>query len=111
MARAGDRYRFILDRPTVAEPGTRWAYNTGATLILGRLIAHGTGKPLETYVRDMLFDPIGIADAEWVAGSDRVAAAGGGLRMRPRDVAKLGQLILNRGRWGRQAVGTSSMAR
>jgi CubicO group peptidase (beta-lactamase class C family) len=95
-----DRYRFVLDRPLVAEPGSRWNYNGGATAVLGHLIAQGVGKPLLDYAREKLFAPLAIQDVEWTAGSNGEAAAASGLRMRPRDVAKLGQLVLERGRWG-----------
>lgn len=105
MEMAPDRYRFVLDRPFVAAPGSRWNYNGGATAVLGRLIAQGVGKPLLEYARERLFDPLGIRAAEWTAGTNGEAAAASGLRMRPRDLAKLGQLVLERGRWGdRQLV-------
>jgi CubicO group peptidase (beta-lactamase class C family) len=104
MEMAPDRYRFVLDRPFVAEPGTRWNYNGGATAVLGRLIAQGVGKPLLDYAREKLFDPLGIRDAEWTAGTNGEAAAASGLRTRPRDLAKLGQLVLERGRWGERQL-------
>jgi len=59
-----DRYRYVLDRPIVAEPGKTWIYCGGATALLGRMIAKGTGKPLHAYAREALFDPAGIAVTE-----------------------------------------------
>ncbi len=100
MERAPDRYRYVLERPIVSAPGERWVYNGGATALLARLIAQGSGQPLFDYARETLFAPLGITDAEWIAGRDGEAAAASGLRLRPRDLAKLGQLVLNRGRWG-----------
>ena len=100
MEMADDRYRFILERPFVAEPGSRWDYNGGATAILAHLVSRGAGRPIFEYARDKLFGPIGITDVEWVAGTNGEAAAASGLRMRPRDLAKIGQMVLNRGRWG-----------
>ena len=105
MEAAPDRYRNILERPLVHRPGATFTYCGGATALLGHLIAKGTGKRLEDYAREKLFEPLGIADTEWIPGSDGEASASSGLRLRPRDVAKLGQLILNRGMWlGRQRV-------
>jgi CubicO group peptidase (beta-lactamase class C family) len=105
MELAADRYRFVLDRPIVAEPGSRWVYNGGATAVLGHLIAEGTGTPLLDFAREKLFRPLGIVDAEWVLGSNGEPAAASGLRMRPRDLARIGQLVLNQGSWaGRQVV-------
>ncbi len=105
MEMAADRYRFVLDRPIVADPGSRWVYNGGATALLGHLISKGTGTPLHDYAREKLFQPLGIVDTDWVLGSNGEPAAASGLRMRPRDLAKIGQLVLDEGRWsGRQIV-------
>src|SRR5262249_11407233 len=94
MERAPDRYRYILDRPIVAEPGKTWIYCGGATAHLGRLSDKGTGKPLHAYAREALFDPTGIAVTEWAKGADGNESAASGLRMTPRDLARLGQLML-----------------
>ncbi len=104
MELAPDRYRYVLERPIVSAPGARWVYNGGATALLARLIAQGSGQPLFDYARETLFAPLGITDAEWIAGRDGEAAAASGLRLRPRDLAKLGQLVLNRGRWGERQL-------
>ncbi len=107
MERVPDRYRFVLDRPLKAEPGSQWTYNGGTTAVLAHFIARGTGMPLLDYARQKLFAPLGIADVEWVAGTNGEAAAASGLRMRPQDLAKIGQLVLNEGRWdGAQLVPT-----
>jgi CubicO group peptidase (beta-lactamase class C family) len=99
MELAPDRYRFVLDRPIVAEPGSQWEYNGGATAVLAHLIAKGTGTPLFDYARDKLFGPLGIADVEWIRGTNGEPAAASGLRLRPRDLARIGQLVLNQGSW------------
>ena len=60
---------------------------------------------LHDYARERLFAPLGITDTEWVLGSNGEPAAASGLRMRPRDLARIGQLVLDRGRFGdRQLV-------
>lgn len=70
MEAAPDRFRFILERPIVGEPGATWTYCGGATALLGRLIAKGTGEALLPYARRVLFDPPGFGLAEWmVAGT------------------------------------------
>src|SRR5262245_61301523 len=58
------------------------------------MIAKGTGKPLHAYAREALFDPTGIAVTEWAKGADGNESAASGLRMTPRDLARLGQLML-----------------
>lgn len=100
MERSDDRYRFVLDRPMATEPGTEWVYNGGATAIVGRLVAKGSGRTLAAYADAKLFGPLGITDVEWVRGRDGEHAAASGLRLRPRDLARIGQLVLNGGRWG-----------
>jgi CubicO group peptidase (beta-lactamase class C family) len=66
MEMAKDRYRFVLERPVIGPPGKRWQYNGGATALLGRLIAKGTGRSLPDYARAALLDPIGLGATEWV---------------------------------------------
>lgn len=104
MEMAPDRYRFILERPFIAAPGERWIYNGGASALLGRLIELGSGMSLLDFARVKLFDPLGITQVEWVTGADGVYSAASGLRLRPRDLAKIGQLILQHGTWQGQAV-------
>ncbi len=99
MEFAPDRYAYILGQPMQDEPGERWVYSGGATALLGGLISAGSRQPLLPYARERLFAPLGIEDVEWVEGADGEAAAASGLRMRPRDLARIGQMLLNRGEW------------
>lgn len=99
MELSKDRYRFVLDRPFVTEPGTRWHYNGGATALLAKVIERGSGQSVFDFAKEKLFTPLGIEDVEWIKGNDGEFAAASGLRMRPRDVAKVGQVVLNRGQW------------
>jgi CubicO group peptidase (beta-lactamase class C family) len=105
MLHQADRYRFTLSQPIVLKPGTVFNYNGGGTTLLSRVIAHGTGMSVADYGTEKLFAPLGIDDFEWVVDYFGVPYGHGGLRFRPRDLAKLGQLILNDGIWdGRQIV-------
>jgi CubicO group peptidase (beta-lactamase class C family) len=105
MEAAPDRFRFILERPVVREPGARWSYCGGATALLGRLIAKGTGEPLLAYCQRVLFDPLGFGPATWAKGRDGEFRAASGLRLLPRDLLKIGQLVHAGGAWdGRQLV-------
>jgi CubicO group peptidase (beta-lactamase class C family) len=100
-----DRYRYVLERPIVQEPGVQWAYCGGASALLGKLIADGAGRPLPDYAREVLFEPLGIGNFEWLAGPDGVASPASGLRLAPRDLAKLGEVVLAGGWWhGREVV-------
>jgi CubicO group peptidase (beta-lactamase class C family) len=116
MEMASDRYRFALDRPVTGPPGKRWQYSGGATALLARLIANGTGRSLPDYARLALFDPIGLGKTEWVTSRDTWVfrqtgrgdgepIAASGLRMIPRDLARVGQLVIDNGAAdGRQVV-------
>jgi CubicO group peptidase (beta-lactamase class C family) len=98
-------YRYVLSRPIVAKPGTRFDYNGGGTAVLGDIIVQTTHTPLRDFARTALFEPLGIRDWEWVADPYGHPLAFAGLRMRPRDLAKIGRLVLGHGTWeGRQIV-------
>jgi CubicO group peptidase (beta-lactamase class C family) len=99
MELAPDRYRYILERPILGEPGHGWIYSGGAVALLGKLIEKGTGKDLESYAKAVLFDPLGIGPIEWHKGKDGEASAASGLRLTPRDLARIGQLVLAHGQW------------
>jgi len=105
MEAAPDRFRFILEHPIINEPGAKWTYCGGATALLGRLIAKGTGDKLHDYARRVLFDPMGFGPSEWSVGSDGEPRRASGLRLLPRDMLKLGQIILSDGMWnGRRLI-------
>jgi CubicO group peptidase (beta-lactamase class C family) len=105
MDEASDRYRFILDRPIVGEPGVTWTYCGGATALLGRLIAKGTGQSLPDFARKAMFEPLGLGPTEWTKGRDGEPLAASGLRMRAPDLLRIGRMVLGNGAWqGRQIV-------
>jgi len=111
MEMAPDRYRYVLERPIVRPPGEAWSYCGGASALLGRLISDGTGRPLQEFAREALFAPLGIDVFEWQAGLDGVASAASGLRMRPRDLARIGELVAADGMWAGRTVVPSDWIR
>lgn len=84
--------------------GEHWIYNGGATALLARLIAKGTGKSLHEFAQQTLFGALGITGTEWECGKDGEALAASGLRITPRDLARIGVMALNGGRWDGQQV-------
>ncbi|MEV1239352.1 serine hydrolase domain-containing protein [Nonomuraea sp. NPDC049750] len=98
MEYAPDRYRFVLERPIVEEPGQRRVYSGGATALIGRIIAKGTGRSLAEFARSALFEPLGIGAFEWSQGDDGDEMAASGLRLTPRDLAAIGTVVLDGGR-------------
>ncbi|MEH2490827.1 serine hydrolase domain-containing protein [Bradyrhizobium sp. AZCC 2230] len=100
-----DPLGYVLSRPVAAPPDTLWTYSGGSTELLGNILERVSGKPLEAFAREVLFQPLGITDVEWKPYKNGKIAAAAGLRLRPRDAAKIGQLVLDRGQWnGREIV-------
>jgi CubicO group peptidase (beta-lactamase class C family) len=107
MNRAADSCRYVLGLPVTAPAGQEFFYNTGALALMSAIIRKATGRPLDEFARENLFEPLGITPVEW----DRRKGdtdAGGGLRLRPRDMAKIGQLVLAGGRWNNRQVVSKS---
>lgn len=105
MDNAPDCYRYILERPMLDAPGTHWVYCGGATALLARLIAKGSGKSLHEFARESLFDPLGMGPTEWASGPDGEPFAASGARMSVRDLSRIGTLMLAGGQLdGRQIV-------
>ena len=99
---------YVLAQPLAAEPGEVFNYNTGTVNLLGLILRKVSGKRLDAFAKEALFDPLGIEDWDWDYDAGFNPAAGSGLRLRPRDLAKIGQLVLERGKWhGRQIVSSS----
>jgi CubicO group peptidase (beta-lactamase class C family) len=104
MEAAPDRYRHVLEQPIVAIAGDRWTYCGGATTLIGKILEKGTGQSLHDYARTALFDPLGIGSTEWRTGRDGETYFAGGLAMRPRDLARIGQMLLDGGKAGERQI-------
>jgi len=104
MDNAPDRYRYILERPVVGQPGAYWTYCGGATALLARTIAKGSGKTLHEFARDNLFLPLGMGSTEWATRRDGEPYAASGARMAVRDLARIGQMMLHGGKVGERTV-------
>ena len=103
MHMASDPCRYVLSLPVTAPPGQEFFYNTGALTLVSAIVRKATGRPLDEFARAVLFEPLGITGFEWIRVKGD-ADAGGGLRLRPRDMAKIGQLVLAGGRWNDRQV-------
>ena len=100
-----DWLKFTLDWRMREQPGTRFEYNSGGVILLGGVIRNASGMPTDIFAQRFLFDPLGITQARWYYGKpDNLPHMGGGLNLRPLDMAKIGYLVLRRGRWGNQQV-------
>lgn len=94
---APDHVAFLLDRVVVTEPGSEFHYNSAAVHLLGVILEEATGHPLPVFADQVLFAPLGIGAREWEALPGGRVNGGAGLDLRPRDLARLGQLALQEG--------------
>jgi CubicO group peptidase (beta-lactamase class C family) len=104
MRRSADWLQFMLDLPMVAAPGTRFAYCSGNPHLLSMILSQAAGTNALAFARRELFEPLGIHDVAWPADPRGNTHGWGDLQMHPRDMAKLGQLFLQRGRWGERQI-------
>ncbi len=94
-----DPVKYILSKPLANEPGTNFYYNGGGTNLIGKIIQERSKLRLNDFTQKYLFDPLGIKQNKWVYINPGFVYASGDLRLRPRDMAKLGLLALNKGVW------------
>ncbi|HEY6977183.1 MAG TPA: serine hydrolase [Chitinophagaceae bacterium] len=100
MIRSPNPVEYVLSQPMESPPGKVWKYNGGTTQLLAAIIEKTSGKKIDQFAKEYLFQPLGITRFEWVKypGTDLPAAASG-LRLRSRDLLKFGLLYNNNGKW------------
>ncbi|MHC4105654.1 MAG: serine hydrolase domain-containing protein [Planctomycetota bacterium] len=105
MHHSSDPVRFVLEKSIIRTPGTVFQYCDGLSMLLSGIIKNATGVHADEFAEAALFSPLGITDYQWKKhqGSD-LAEFDGGLRLRPRDLAKIGQLYFNKGKWEGQQI-------
>ncbi|QYX57587.1 beta-lactamase family protein [Roseovarius sp. SCSIO 43702] len=102
----------VLTRDLVAEPGGRFIYSTGGWHLLGALLARATGRDLHSLARDWLAEPLGIDIAPWQRDPQGNYMGGNQMALSPRDLGRIGDMVLADGRWsGVQVVPASWIAR
>ena len=104
IAAAHDSVEFILSEPLITQPGKVFAYNTGSSHLLSAIITATTGMSALEYANEKLFGPMQMWDYDWDAFKDGTNLGGWGIYMRPRDMIKVGQLIIDGGRWNGEQV-------
>lgn len=109
MNQSKDMYRYVLDKnlDKKDKPGKKFKYNSGLSILLGGILSNVTGKPADKYAEQSLFKGLGIENFAWTSMNNQVHT-GGGLFLKPRDMLKIGQLVLDKGKWNdKQIVSTS----
>ena len=100
-----DSVDYVLTRDVVAQPGAEFFYSSGLSHVIAEVNNRASGKSHLAFVQQHLFRPLGITTATWDPDLSGRHWGGTGLRIRPRDMAKIGQLTLQEGLWeGRRLV-------
>ena len=100
MWNSRDVVQHVLDHPMVRDPGAAWSYNSGTSILLGDIVEQASGMSPAVFAREYLFDPLGFGATYMAATNDgRHFHTDGGLYMTPRDMARLGYLMLHDGVW------------
>ena len=92
---------YVLSRQFVAEPGTRFNYSGGDIQILVEILKNATGMKLDEFSKKYLFEPLEITTFDWwlkFPNGGEIQGAGG-LKLTPRDMVKIGAMMLNKGIW------------
>lgn len=100
-----DWVKEFLAAPVPRKPGSHFLYNTSATHIMAAIVEKTTGKSLMEYLKPRLLDPLAIEGATWDKSPAGVTLGGYGMSVRTEDIAKFGQLYLQKGKWnGKQLI-------
>ncbi len=104
FAREGHLTKNLLDLRLVNNPGSRFVYNTGASIALADVIERAVGGAMEDWAESVLFEPLQIREAEWGIERTGLPNTGSGLFLTTRSMAKFGQLFLDGGVWNGQRI-------
>ncbi len=95
----------FLAHPVPHKPGTHFLYNTMGSYTLSAIVTKATGQTSLEYLKPRLFEPLGIENPEWATSREGNSLGGSGLKLRTEDIAKFGQLYLQKGKWnGKQLI-------
>lgn len=104
-AASSDWAKFALDMPLQANPGRRMIYSTGTSHLASVMLTEATGMSTLAFAREHLFGPLGIQSVRWTRGPKGYYMGGNEVALRPRDMLKLGRLVLQNGEYdGEQLI-------
>jgi len=96
--------KFIFNIPFVAEPGKQFSYCSCNYYLLAEIIYRATGSSPEDFAKKYLFDQLGINSVYWTKNKQGINYGWGDLALGPRDLAKIGQLLLDGGKWDNKTI-------
>lgn len=94
----------FLALPVEYKPGTHFTTNLGATYMLAAILQRATGENIVDYLQPRLFEPLGIKGYYWQESPQGISAGGWGLRLKTEDLARFGQLYLQKGMWDGERI-------
>ena len=104
MYDSGDPIGFVLTQNLIETPGEKFYYNSGLTILLGGIVKNTSGLYIDEFAGQYLFAPLGITDFHWDKFPDGNIQTDGGLRLRPRDMAKIGYMMMQNGKWKNRQI-------
>ena len=104
MLNSDDWAQYVLDLPMAEAPGEKFEYCDGASYLLSVIIQNTTKMKTLDFARKHLFEPLGILDVEWLRSPQGIDAGYGDMWLKPHDMAKIGWLYLNKGRWNNKPI-------
>ncbi|MEM1119836.1 MAG: serine hydrolase [Bacteroidota bacterium] len=111
MTDSEDYLKFVLDLPMDFKTGEKWAYSSAVAFLLGSIIENTAEQTLEDFAQENLFGPMGIKHFFWEESPKGRNTGMGNIYLRARDMAKLGQLMLDNGRWNGQQILSSDFVK
>ena len=94
----------FLAHPVEHKPGSHFLYNSAGTYMCSAIVQKLTDQTVLDYLKPRLFDPLGIEGAEWTPSPQGISAGGWGLFLKTEDIAKFGQLFLQKGEWNEKQL-------
>lgn len=110
MRSSQDWAQYVLDLPMLASPGSKFEYCNGVSYLLSAILQNATKMKALDFAEKYLFEPIGIRDVSWPTSPQGVNIGYGEMQLKPHDMARVGWLYLNQGRWGDRQIVPSAWA-
>ena len=104
MRKSGDWAQYVLDLPMASPPGKSFEYCNGASYLLSVIIHQTTKMKTLDFAKKYLFSPLGISEVEWESSPQGIDIGYAGMWLTPHDMAKIGWLYLNNGKWGQTQI-------
>ncbi|MEM7484322.1 MAG: serine hydrolase [Bacteroidota bacterium] len=99
MSETNDWAKYVFERKIAQKPGENFLYNSGGSQVVSTILNKRTNDSLMKFARENLFNPLGISEIKWDSTPKGVPKAGWGLHLKMEDMAKLGYLLLKKGKW------------